>query len=112
MQVQPDQPEKVCAIVVTYHPQPSVIDNMRLLSPQVAAIVIVDNGSGEQSALVLSALEAMPGVRLIRNSTNLGIASALNAGIKWAAAENYNWVVTFDQDSSVTPNFIASMQAT
>ena len=109
MQVQPDKPEKVCAIVVTYHPQPSVVDNLRRLQPQVTETVVVDNGSGKNSERTLTELETIPGIHLIRNSKNLGIAEALNTGIRYAANANYNWVITFDQDSTVTPDFTTTM---
>jgi rhamnosyltransferase len=59
----------------------------------------------------LSRLEKIPGVHLICNSQNRGIAAALNTGIRHAVAANYSWVATFDQDSTVTPDFFKSMLA-
>jgi rhamnosyltransferase len=106
-----DKPERVCAVIVTYHPQSSVVDNARLLRPQVAEIVVVDNGSDAKSAALLSELEQISGVRVLRNPQNLGIAAALNLGIRHAANAGYHWVITFDQDSTVTPGFMESMQA-
>jgi rhamnosyltransferase len=103
---------RVCAIVVTYHSAPSIIDNVKAIRQQVSELVIVDNGSGEQSGKLLLELEKNPGIRVIRNQKNLGIAAALNIGIRHAAAADYPWVATFDQDSTVTPGFIQTMLAT
>lgn len=102
---------RICAIIVTFHPSPALLDNVERLKPQVSEIVIVDNGSDEPSAALLRELEKQSGVRVIHNGKNLGIAAALNIGIRHATAENYPWVLTFDQDSIVTPDFVANMLA-
>jgi rhamnosyltransferase len=106
---QSNESAQICAVIVTYHPSPSLIHNVECLRPQVSEIVIVDNGSEEKSDKLLSELEPTPGVRIIRNAKNLGIAAALNIGIRHAAAAEYQWVVTFDQDSTVTPGFLEAM---
>lgn len=105
------KPAQVCAIVVTYQPQLSAIDNVRRLRSQVAEVVVVDNGSNSESGVILQELEKIPGVRLLRNSRNLGIAAALNIGVRYAAEANFNWIATFDQDSTVTPELFESMLA-
>ncbi len=105
------KPERVCAIIVTYHPQLSIIENVERLRPQVTEIVVIDNGSAAKSEILLSQLEKIPGLRIIRNAKNLGIAAALNTGIKYAGDAHYDWVATFDQDSTVTPDFVSSMFA-
>src|SRR6185437_11631446 len=48
-------------------------------------------------------------IRVIWNGKNLGIAAALNIGVRHAAAGDYPWVLTFDQDSTVTPEFVQKM---
>src|SRR6185437_6681202 len=97
------------AIIVTFHPSPALVGNVELLKPQVSEIVIVDNGSGESSATMLRELEKQSGIRVIWNGKNLGIAAALNIGVRHAAAGDYPWVLTFDQDSTVTPEFVQKM---
>lgn len=49
---------------------------------------------------------------IICNKSNLGIACALNAGVDFAIRNGFDWLVTFDQDSRVSKNFIASMLQT
>jgi rhamnosyltransferase len=95
----------IAAVVVTYHPGPVVLDNVRRLSEQVDQIFVVDNGSAGASLQVVEALENTPGVQVIRNSTNLGIATALNLGIRAALQTGAEWIANFDQDSSVTDNY-------
>ena len=102
---------RVYAVVVTYHPHPSLLDNMERLRRQLTEILIVDNGSVGESAKVLEALKSKPGITLIRNEKNLGIATALNMGIRRGIEKGYEWVATFDQDSTITPEFFSQLLA-
>jgi len=102
--------KSVCAVVVTYHPDAAVPDNLAAIRPQVQGLVVVDNGSSEEklNRLRLAAL----GIKftLIENGDNLGIATGLNIGVKWAQSEGYTWVALFDQDSTAPPAFIDTMR--
>ena len=97
---------EVCAVVVTYNPGAKTLENVRALTAQVPAIV-VDNTPSPSCAKrdVLEAIEQMDSVHLIRNRQNLGIAAALNRGIQEVINSGYQWVATFDQDSTITPRF-------
>lgn len=98
----------ICAVIVSYHPEPAIIQNVDSLRPQVSDVVVVDNGSGPNSVRLLNRLEAN-GIHVIRNQTNLGIAAALNLGIRQAMALGYRWIATFDQDSTVARDFFQNM---
>jgi rhamnosyltransferase len=102
--------ESVCAVVVTYHPDAAVLDNLAAIRPQVQGLVVVDNGSSKEklSRLRLAAPEVE--FTLIENGDNLGIATALNIGVKWAQSQGYTWVALFDQDSTAPPAFVDTMR--
>lgn len=99
----------ISAVVVTYRPDARVLENVRRLSAQITGIFVVDNGSGGDSARVVEAIGNLPGVQLIRNSANLGIASALNIGIRQALQGGAQWVAMFDQDSAVPVDFFKNL---
>lgn len=99
----------VCAVVVTYHPDPDVLENLSKLRSQVQGLVVVDNGSPAASLDLLRAATSQIGFELIENGENLGIAAALNTGIRLADANSFQWVILFDQDSCVTEGFMNSM---
>jgi rhamnosyltransferase len=101
-----------CAVVVTFHPQDALWDNLAKVRRQVEMVLVVDNGSSPESLAPFNALPADPGFTLIENKVNLGIAAALNAGVRWAKAEGFEYVALFDQDSTVTDGFIQAMLAT
>lgn len=101
--------DKVCAIVVSYNPDIDIAKNINALIQQVDEVVIVDNGSCMNSKKNLRFLSRQKNVRLICNNKNIGIASALNIGARYALEAGYHWVATFDQDSKITPGFVHSM---
>jgi rhamnosyltransferase len=103
--------QSVCAVIVTYHPNAKMLENMRHILVQVNGLVVVDNGSSDQELEPLRAKEQSLGFQLIENGENLGIAQALNQGIERVKSEGYPWVILFDQDSRITDGFVTQMFA-
>jgi len=102
---------RVCAIFVTRNPQPTFVSNVSSVAELVGRIVVVDNASSSEAQQFLLKLHRQ-GCEIIRNNTNLGIAVALNQGIRIALAAGYDWVATFDQDSRASEGFILQMLET
>jgi rhamnosyltransferase len=100
---------RTCAVVITFQPQAAVWDNLAKVRQQVEALLVVDNGSSPESLAPLHTFSAEAGITLIENKVNLGIAAALNAGVRWARAKGFQYVALFDQDSTVTDGFIEAM---
>lgn len=94
----------ICAIIVTYEPNDSLIRLYKSIENQVDEILIVDNNSSSvESINVLKSLKDNK-IQLIYNKENFGIGYALNQGVKYAIDKNYKWVLTLDQDSEFLPN--------
>ena len=102
--------ERVAAIVTSFRPAPSLVEYCALLAEQVSAIIVVDDGSGPAADEVLAALAAA-GVQIERQPENAGIANAINRGYEAIAAHDPELVITFDQDSKVTPGFVDALVA-
>jgi rhamnosyltransferase len=100
---------QVCAVVVTFCPKAGDSDNLRKLRSQVEKLVVVDNGSPAETLAQLRDTSKHLDFTLIENGTNLGIAAALNTGVRLAKVNRYKWVALFDQDSTVTEGFVAHM---
>ena len=108
----PDEPDAdVCAVLVTYHPDAGFAARAARIAPQVAHTVIVDNGSDAGAMSGLHALTAHPGIALIANGANLGIARGLNQGIEYARSRGCGWAVLLDQDSAVDDTLVKSLRA-
>lgn len=98
----------VCAVVVTYHPDPGFPDRLGRVRPQVGRVVVVDNGSSPQAREMLRNAVG-PDVELILNDANLGVATALNQGVGRARDWSFQWALTLDQDSVVEPFLVQAL---
>jgi rhamnosyltransferase len=103
--------ERVSAIVATFHPRTKDLENLAKIRAQVDLLIVVDNGSNDAELAQLRLASMEPGCKLIENGDNLGIAAALNLGIREAQEARCRWVVLFDQDSEVTSGFMSTMLA-
>jgi rhamnosyltransferase len=90
----------VCGVVVTYHPDDDVIENLRAMVVECGHVVVVDNASSPKTQ---ARLASVAGVEVIAFAENLGVATALNVGARRAAELGRRWIVTFDQDSKWSP---------
>jgi len=101
----------VCAVIVTYHPRPTMLAHLPRVLAQVQGMLVVDNGSYPVELEGLRTSSRALGFHLIENGENLGIAEALNRGVRWAKENGYSWVILFDQDSRITDGFVQQMFA-
>jgi rhamnosyltransferase len=100
---------RVCAVIVTYHPNADTLAYISKIAAQVQGFVVVDNGSSPEKLATLRIASHDIGFHLIENGDNLGIAEALNQGVRWAKDNGYPWIIFFDQDSEITIGFIEQM---
>lgn len=93
----------VCAVIVTYAPEmPRLTEALARTTPQVDAVVVVDNGPGPVE---------LHGVEVIRPGRNVGLAAAQNLGIAWARDRPHTHVLLLDQDSWPDPGMVATLSA-
>jgi rhamnosyltransferase len=101
---------KLCAIMVTYNPDAALERNIRAMLPQVDKLIIVDNGSALPIRAHIETIASSCAVQVIWNKENLGLATALNIGIRSAfVSDDFAWIATFDQDSRVAAGFRDAM---
>src|SRR5271168_4239515 len=98
--------QRSSAIVVTYHPRSEYLENLASIRAQVDSLIVVDNGSTQDALSGMRRASAEAGFTLIENGTNLGIATALNLGVREAQRQGCDWVALFDQDSVLTDGFM------
>jgi len=101
-----DRIPKIAAVIVTYHPEESLLDRVLLILGQVQKVVIIDNTEDASSEPVLFTLRNQ-GCQIIKNNSNPGIGRALNQGVAWAAEQGCSWVLTLDDDTAVYPSLVA-----
>lgn len=103
--------EKIAAVVVTYYPDEGFSKRLVRTAQQVHRVIIVDNSSDGSAKNALGRLADLSTVELIENNENLGIAAALNQGIRRAIDHSCLWVLLLDQDSKPAPDMVSRMMA-
>ena len=101
----------VGGVVVTYHPEMSVLAKvLQAVSPQVERLLVVDNGSCESSRLTLrQEVEALPNCEIVCLPANRGVAHAQNRGLQWGMTWGCSHVLLLDQDSVPGPDMVDSL---
>ncbi|HLC05288.1 MAG TPA: glycosyltransferase family 2 protein [Anaerolineales bacterium] len=97
---------QVCAIIVTYHPDPSFPARLEKVGRQVGRVLIVDNSGNNRAIAFLKGHAHKDDVEVIYNSRNLGVAAALNLGAARARDLGFAWALTLDQDSEPSEDMV------
>ncbi|MGH8118398.1 MAG: glycosyltransferase family 2 protein [Rhodanobacteraceae bacterium] len=107
----PQRVAGVCAVVVTHRPDALLLAPLLdALVAQAESVVVVDNATPGTAVRDLCA--ARPSVELLSLPENLGLATALNAGVTRArATPAITHVLLMDQDSEPEPGMLAVLKA-
>jgi GT2 family glycosyltransferase len=98
---------RVGAIIVNYNAGSYLADCVARIVPHVSAVAVVDNASQDDSLAVLEG--SMPpeaNIKIFRQDSNLGFASACNIGIDQLL---YDYLLFLNPDCLLDPDAIASM---
>ncbi len=98
-------------LIITFNPPIDFFTSLDTFYTQLDQIILVDNGSTPDARQLLKqeAQRRKSSLTIIFNDTNLGVATALNQGFRWALEQDFQQVVAFDQDSQPAPGMIATM---
>jgi rhamnosyltransferase len=99
----------IVAIIISYKDTNALIATVIAIKDQVNQVIVIDNGSGNDFESGLQSVEQLKNIICIRLIKNLGIAYALNEGIKQAKQLDAQWVITLDQDSLAHENMVAEL---
>lgn len=100
---------KVIAGIVLYNPDIERLrENIAAIVGQVDRLVLVDNGCSSSDYETLADDER---IVVIKHGKNLGIATALNTIVRFAAENGYQWALTLDQDSVAPSNLIEAYKS-
>jgi GT2 family glycosyltransferase len=104
----PTAAAQVAAVIPTWNRRDLLSTLLQNLDAQVRkfqAIIVVDNGSVDDSA----DLARRAGAKVLRLGQNLGFASAVNRGLAEVEAE---WVAILNNDVTLEPDWLAKLLAT
>ncbi|MCC2033403.1 glycosyltransferase [Microbacterium allomyrinae] len=100
--------QSVGAVVLAYHPDASLVDNILALAPQVGAVFIVNNSPGDEST-VFDRLRTIPDVEVIDQPGNVGVAAGFNSGMRRVFDSGHRYAVIFDQDSTAPAGLVEGL---
>lgn len=99
---------RIAGVVILYNPDEVVLDNITSYIDLVDVLLVIDNS--ESTTLDMDSLiQKYPKVIYLPNRCNLGVAPALNLAANKALEAGYDFLLTMDQDSRVTPGMIDIM---
>lgn len=79
----------ISTIIVNYNAGPALVDAINSVLQQCREVIVVDNCSSDSSTeLVETTFASIAKVRILRNPTNLGFATACNIGAR-SASQSY-----------------------
>jgi GT2 family glycosyltransferase len=90
----------------------SCLDSLVTQSYDNYTIVVIDNGSIDDSATVLQnyiADHRDDDIELICNPKNLGFAGGVNTGIRWALDKDYDAVALFNNDATADKDWLSHL---
>ena len=95
-----DRQVSVSIVILTWNSERHIMACLASLEQGLRAfsseVIVVDNGSRDSSCAVIE--NSWPGVRLVRNAENRGVAAARNQGIRLAGGD---YVLVLDDDTVV-----------
>ncbi len=111
--MEPPAAPRVAAVVVNYDGKEVTRDavaSLRRMTYPRWDLVVLDNGSRDGSPEALGA--AFPDLRQLRLPVNHGSASGYAAGLRWAFARSYDYVLLLNNDVEVEPDLLDELVAT
>jgi rhamnosyltransferase len=96
----------IAAVVVVYHPQHSLLNNVLTYLPEVQNLYVFDN-SPESNYPVVEQVCQLQKVKYLAHGQNVGVATALNIAARSAIDEGYEFLLTMDQDSFCYPEMVS-----
>ena len=86
------------AIMILYNPDVTLVSaNIDNINRQVEKVLLINNSSKKYN---------FQGIQIINNGENLGVATALNIGLKFAINNNFTYAILLDQDSRINEDMV------
>ncbi len=98
-------PAKVAIVIPVYNHGTRISDVVRKASVLDCPVFVVDDGSSDNTADMLS---SMNGITVLTHQHNLGKGAALRTGFK-AARQTCDWAITLDADGQHKPEDVENL---
>jgi len=103
---------KVAALVLNYNGKDitlQTVESLLAMSYPNCVVVVIDNGSKDGSPEAVAS--AYPAVEQVRVPVNEGPAAGMNAGLRWALEQDFDYVLALNNDIEVAPEMLDELVA-
>ncbi|MBT8390612.1 MAG: glycosyltransferase family 2 protein [Ignavibacteria bacterium] len=97
----------VAAVIILYNPDKSIIANLESCRKQVDKLFVVDNSEGLEETRIK--IETGPDIEIFSHNENLGVATALNIAAKQALKDEFDYLLTLDQDTLIPEDLVSKL---
>lgn len=104
--------EQVAAVIVTFNPTDlgQLFGRVKILSEEIGLVILSDNSDiAAVFQKIRSFAEGAPKILYLGNGVNGGIGRAQNIAFDCEAAKEFDFFVTFDQDSKIYKGLVSSL---
>lgn len=99
----------IAATIILYNPDESLIENINSCLSQVDRIYLIDNSDKKLNKSLEEFFRDEKKICHTQLKKNVGIAEALNIAFNLAEKDGFKFLLTLDQDSTVTENMVARL---
>lgn len=99
----------VAAVVILYHPDVKMVENILSYANAVDQVYLYDNSETSHEQLFRHLTQQLNCIYIF-NGNNRGIGAAINETARMAESEGAEWLFTFDQDSRADVEMVPKMR--
>ena len=101
--------KQCCAILVSFNPEAQVLLALVAQVSKQCSFVLIDNASSNASEFLTTVEAQQQCIAAISLDENIGLAAALNIGLKQAMEHSAQFAILFDQDSAIPDDFVVGL---
>lgn len=99
----------ILSVIVTYNFDDSLVNNIKNISAQ-SQLMIIDNSACDIIDEKLNIIRKQyQNIIVIQNKRNMGLPYCYNLALNYAKKGDYNYFVTFDQDTNIHENVLVDL---
>lgn len=97
---------RVGMIIILYNPSINMINNIFHNAKGIEKLIIIDNSDFSNEKKIISANKFKTNYDYIPNKKNIGLAKAINIGMKILCSLGIEWCLVLDQDSKIVNDIL------
>jgi rhamnosyltransferase len=99
---------KVAGVVILYYPDSEVVERINSYLNQIDHLFVFDNSEKQKNSWLSERLKQFNNTTYFADGENRGISVRLNQAAQMAIDEQFDWLLTMDQDSYFSNNNFAN----